>query len=137
MWYIWLVLVLFHYYLPMKLTEKAIKCQELGADNTLSFWCIVYTKKDASERWGFWFYNKSDHEYYWSIDLNIWHPLNRWRLCYLESKRSSVFNTFEYVAINVFFSKHPELYNQTILDRQHNDELMELILAFLLSLQDK
>jgi hypothetical protein len=42
-----------------------------------------------------------------------------------------------YMRVALCFKKHPETIQQTIIDRQNNEELMDVVLEFLLSLQDK
>ena len=164
----------------MQLTEKALRCQELGADKTLSFGCMIsYTYKskkyiecivwqdyeytdslslmrkywcnaDSLRIWNLktdqnTMVASSEHfdkykdlrEYTYKIDNIIWHPLNRWRLWYLHRSNHDrkEWNAFDKM-LNAF-NKDVDLFQKTIIDRQHNDELMDLIEAFLLSLQNK
>lgn len=136
----------------MQLTEKAIRCQELGADMILHTWNILQSYYDwtyhtlvKGERkknnciYQVWVQNHSDYtndEDMLDSYKIIWHPLNRWRLCYLymisnKTHRQTLF----FDDLWNIFDKNHMLYNQTILDRQHNDELMDAIEEFLFSLK--
>ncbi len=126
----------------MQLTEKTLRCMELGADKTLIPWCIVRYKqwieridKISSVPWNN-IITYSDplwtikNLWRWKFDI-IWHPLNRWRLWYLHRSNNNRSNRKAFDKMLNAFNKNIELYNQTILERQHNDELMDLILEFL------
>jgi len=142
----------------MKLSELQLECQRLGADKTLSFGCIVETRPCTLfwwclSRWvlclyqwwdiGVLFQNKYIYETTIQKEKSIvndkffsviiWHPIDRWRLCYL-SKTSTREDFMEERYILAFlFKNNPELYQWNILTRP--DEVLNEVRNFLLSIQ--
>jgi hypothetical protein len=140
-----------NYIVFMELTEKQLECMRLGADKTLSLWCI-YKYKSREElsiiypneyerfddKWNlwrtykdFWLYNNDDNDEMVSSSEYeiIWSPINWWRIMYL-------YRTTDWVDYPLKIEKYIEnnrlCFNQTILDRP--EELIDLVLSFLQSL---
>lgn len=136
----------------MQLTEKALKAMQLWALKDLSFGCIVcgnweYMKFLRIDKW----------EVLWKVatcfterntvcgvlwfdsnkDFIIWHPITFWRLLYLSNNIEWKWYLMSYLNMRIIFRKYPEAIQQTIIEWQENDELMDLVLYFLTSLQEK
>lgn len=129
----------------MQLTDLQLEIMKLWSSKELSFGCIVEHKsywywyvlwnesyKFLSKNWTFsWF----------AVDKIIWHPITRWRLCYLRQTDKSEDTVVNWVKqkmekwINLCwnFENNPELYNQNILTR--NEDVLNLVRDFLLSIQ--
>ena len=141
----------------MKLTDLQLECMRLWADKTLSMWCLVEisdTYYDAVK-------NKEtnigrrlkiisndiiewDYIVVWWIIKNkilniIWHPITRWRLCYLywsmpiQKRTEEVYEKFNAMQLHFILPDNTELLNQSILERP--EELQLLVRDFLLSIQ--
>ena len=141
----------------MELTELQLEIQKLWADKTLSYGCIVKSKTDQS----IYEYNTyfpediiirvDEYQVFTINDLldwdvirtieefddiykTIWHPITRWRLCYINSKiKTSPEKRKMRDEITYNFKLNPELYNKSILERP--EELQLLVRDFLLSIQ--
>lgn len=135
----------------MKLTEKQLECMRLGTDNTLSFGCLVLSK-DFEERecLDLWIETVEEFQeaiwrrpakietiesnYYGVNDVKIiWHPITRWRLCYLSRKYQNIWSMSNRHTVEYWLKQNIELYDKTILDRP--EELIDLVLSFLQSLK--
>jgi len=141
------------------MTDLQLECMRLWADKTLSFGCIL---KDQFRYYYVWaedrvFCYVSDwmqagYTDDYRDEQIIWHPITWWRLCYLRRKlmeinknitdiktiAKEVFSKEERVnkarmCIDSYFFGNPSLYNQTILERP--EELQLLIKDFLISIQ--
>lgn len=130
----------------MQLTNLQLEIQKLWADKTLSFSCII-----LSPEWNIYTVTSIINWYVflkeWTLPFTIdkieiiWHPITRWRLCYLRQTDKSEDTVVNWVKqkmekwINLCwnFENNPELYNQTILERP--EELQLLVRDFLLSIQ--
>jgi hypothetical protein len=142
------------------MTSKILRCQELWADKTLSFWCMLNRKTNdwcetiyyVLDRCTFW-----SRRYwissvpFWSMDLEfdedmisrwswdiyeiVWHPITYWQICYIRYTNINKIYWIEFLKICEFLEKDVELYKKTILERP--DELVDLVLSFLESLWKK
>jgi len=154
----------------MNLTDLQLDIMKLWASKELSFGCICefvtkqyYDKYIVMYQWISWKekifaeYISLEKDMNWFYDTDwgfeiIWHPITRWRLCYLRRKlmeinknitdiktiAKEVFSKEERVnkarmCIDSYFFGNPSLYNQTILERP--EELQLLIKDFLISIQ--
>lgn len=130
----------------MQLTPLQLQIQE-RSDKTLSFWCLLDIKT-------LWDYDVSDVPYwvlraisdcdfiYWNEVFDfldntsfkytiIWHPMNRWRLCYLYKDIKWYNEPWRYM-FHYFKQVDNNCCQQTVLERPV--ELQELVLNFLLTL---
>lgn len=124
----------------MKLTDLQLECMKLWADKTLSFGCIVIRWENiewtiVTNSWWWHFSIKFDDttssvRRNSSMDKIIWHPITRWRLCYLQATQKYNYKTR--LTLDKNFFVNPALYNQTILE--WNEETLLLILQFLKSI---
>lgn len=140
----------------MELTPLQLEIQKLWADKSLNFGCIIEAKFIS---WSLWYYTICElWDYvYWVVQtwINkwfervylesesildtkyeiIWHPITYSRLSYLRSTNQplSIPSWATRNAILVSFQNNPELYNQSILERP--EELQLLVRDFLLSIQ--
>jgi len=151
------VIYLSFHLLIMKLTEKQLECMRLGANKTLSFGCMALVSSKGSAEQHFYYIDEdlvfSDRNWVedmcrdprirgiWWVDVDskraeiidiIWHPITRWRLCYLYQWKQSTETIKIIFQINNMLYKQPIMYQQTILDRP--EEIIDLVLSFLQSL---
>jgi hypothetical protein len=123
----------------MQLTELQLEIQKLWADNTLSFGCIIEIWWEDVDvcTWKCWethiFWNNYRTIDIWWISKIIWHPITYSRLCYLFQCNGNSNTDVLVNEIIEIFSMNPELYNQTILER--NEEVLNSVRDFLLSIQ--
>lgn len=133
----------------MQLSEKQLKVQQ-RADKTLSFGCIyrrwewyetIYPDPNTwfdenGELWETWqdygLYENSDNDYLVPKDMReiIWHPMTRWRLCYLWLKwldkdihNNARSNMMDYMENNI------DIFQQTVIE--WDEKFTDLVLAFL------
>ena len=137
------------YFITM--TDLQLEIMRLWADKTLGFGCMVEisdTYYDAVK-------NKEtnigrrlkiisnemiewDYIVVWWIIKNkilniIWHPITRWRLCYLQSIKNSKDTSTRY-RLKDYFELTNWLYDKTILDRPE-DFCENILLPFLESIE--
>lgn len=142
----------------MNLTPLQLECMKLWASKELSFGCLtnnwqyIYlckwdtfpnavmklyedNEEDLKFRWPFPQTTQNNY----SHDYIIWHPITRWRLCYLywsmpiQKRTAEVYEKFNAMQLHFILPDNTELYNQTILER--TEEVNKLVLDFLLSIQ--
>lgn len=141
------------------MTDLQLEIMRLWADKTLSFGCIVeisdtYYDAQKYKETNIWNRVKTlsndiiEWDYiviWWTVKNKIlqiiWHPITRWRLCYLNNKINianinidlaiDISNKFN--AIETKLNNNPSLYNKTILERPEETQL--LVREFLLSIQ--
>ena len=137
----------------MDLTPLQLECMKLWADMTLSFGCMLVKKFDD---WSF-YYNiiaRVEKEYNYDIDMYystnwynipiweyeiIWHPLTRWRLCYLrtasrpDNEEQSIEKMKKWMILYSWFNDNPEFYQQNIVE--WDEETIKLVKDFLISIQ--
>jgi len=132
------------------MTDLQLECMRLWADKTLSFGCMIkwnfnrsYYIWDENRVFQYWdcaemaMYTDEVPDYYEILG----HPITRWRLCYLRQTDKSEDTVVNWVKqkmekwINLCwnFENNPELYNQDILTRPTETQL--LVFYFLLSIQ--
>lgn len=85
-------------------------------------------------------FNRDSQSYEYDDSLEkVWHPITRWRLCYLQSIKNSKDTSTRY-RLKDYFELTNQLYDKTILDRPE-DFCENILLPFLESiecnLQDK
>lgn len=138
------------YQTPM-LSPTKIKCMELWADKMLSKWCMFKAKNKNNDNYNcvmlnneyFWneyddiiesiILEKSNNKSLFKIKKVIWHPITRWRLCYLQSIKNSKDTSTRY-RLKDYFELTNRLYDKTILDRPE-DFCENILLPFLESIQ--
>lgn len=143
----------------MELTDLQLEIMRLWADKILSFGCIVeisdtYYDAQKNKETNIWNRVKTlsnniiEWDYiviWWTIKNKIlqiiWHPITRWRLCYLRQTDKSEDTVVNWVKqkmekwINLCwnFENNPSLYNKTILE--WDEKTLLLVRDFLLSIQ--
>lgn len=126
------------------LSKIKLQCMELWADITLSFWCCIIHKSHSRKHikklayywvdasWD-WQRKVSDS---WNIKesecITIWHPITRWRLCYLQSTYNSTDTSTRY-RLKDYFELQNSLYDKSILERPE-EFCQNILLPFLQSI---
>lgn len=133
------------------MTELQLEIQNLWADKTMSFWCLIrqqsHARKPVKELAYYWIDASWDWQWKvsdsWNIKesecITIWHPITRWRLCYLywsmpiQKRTAEVYEKFNAMQLHFILPDNTKLLNQTILERPEETQL--LVRDFLLSIQ--
>ena len=128
----------------MELTDLQLEIMKLWSDKTLSFGCVI-----LSPEWNIytvtsiinWYVFVKEGTLPFTMDKieSIWHPITRWRLCYLRQTDRSEDTVVNWVKqkmekwINLCrdFENNPELYNKDILTRpiQTQNKVKDFILS--------
>ena len=134
----------------MNLTPLQREIMQLWADKTLSFGCVVeisdtYYDAKINKETNIWNRIKIiwndiiewDYIVVWWIIKNkiiqiLWHPITRWRLCYLQSTKNSTDTSSRY-RLKEHFELQNWLYNKTILDWDETTQIK--VRDFLFSIQ--
>lgn len=138
------------------LSKIKLQCMELWADKTMSFWCIVnrisngrsdkiyyileptpFGKLHLSSIpfWSMMIEVSEDDisKSSWDKYIPLWHPITRWRLCYLQSTYNST-DTSTRSRVRDYFELQNSLYDKSILERP--EEFCEnILLPFLQSIK--
>lgn len=139
------------------MTDLQLEIMRLWADKTLGFGCMVgisdtYYDAQKNKETNIWNRVKTlsndiiEWDYiviWWTIKNKIlqiiWHPITRWRLCYLywsmpiQKRTEEVYEKFNAMQLHFILPDNTHLLNQTILERP--EELQLLVRDFLLSIQ--
>lgn len=133
----------------MQLSSLQLECQRLGADMTLSTWCILQSFYDDSyhililwkkkRNWCIYQVGNQDNSDYTNEEdmmdsyKNHWHPIDRGRLCYLSQDCKTVRSKKSRNTVEFRFKQRIDLLQKDILER--DEKTLEYVKSFLLSIK--